>query len=91
VLFIHLNVILKLFQLLKGNLLEVPKTEKESEHYVTSGGLLVGSSAMQGWRLEMEDSHLSIDMPSRPDHTFFAVFDGYKHNNLQLSIPQIFE
>lgn len=61
---------------MKGNLLEVPKTDKETEHYVTSEGLIVGSSAMQGWRLEMEDSHILIDMPSRPDHSFFAVFDG---------------
>jgi serine/threonine protein phosphatase PrpC len=32
---------------------------------------------MQGWRTEMEDAHISIDMPSKPDHTFLAVFDGY--------------
>ena len=32
---------------------------------------------MQGWRLEMEDAHVSIDMPSRSDHTFLAVFDGH--------------
>ena len=38
---------------------------------------------MQGWRLEMEDAHISQDMPSRPDHTFLAVFDGY----ILLSVP----
>ena len=32
---------------------------------------------MQGWRLEMEDAHISKAMPTRPDHTFLAVFDGY--------------
>ncbi len=32
---------------------------------------------MQGWRLEMEDAHVSIDMPSQPDHLFLAVFDGH--------------
>ena len=31
---------------------------------------------MQGWRLEMEDAHIATDMPSQPDHTFVAVFDG---------------
>jgi serine/threonine protein phosphatase PrpC len=32
---------------------------------------------MQGWRQEMEDDHIAQDMPSRQDHTFLAVFDGY--------------
>lgn len=32
---------------------------------------------MQGWRLEMEDAHVSIDMPSLPNHVFLAVFDGH--------------
>ena len=45
--------------------------------YTTSEGLDVGSSGMQGWRLEMEDSHVMLDMPSKPDHTFLAVFDGH--------------
>ena len=32
---------------------------------------------MQGWRMEMEDAHVSVDMPSKPNHTFVAVFDGH--------------
>jgi len=32
---------------------------------------------MQGWRLEMEDSHVAIDLPGFPNHQFFAVFDGH--------------
>ena len=32
---------------------------------------------MQGWRLEMEDAHIACDMPSLPDHTFVAIFDGH--------------
>lgn len=32
---------------------------------------------MQGWRTEMEDDHISLDMPSQPNHTYLAVFDGY--------------
>lgn len=32
---------------------------------------------MQGWRLEMEDAHIIVDMPTRKDHLFLAVFDGH--------------
>lgn len=32
---------------------------------------------MQGWRLEMEDAHISIDLPSQPDHLLLGVFDGH--------------
>ena len=41
----------------------------------------MGLSEMQGWRLEMEDSHVALNMPSRPDHTFLAVFDGHGGSN----------
>ena len=57
--------------------MDAPKTEKCTESYYTRSGLNVGSSGMQGYRLEMEDSHVTVDMPSRADHTFLAVFDGY--------------
>jgi len=60
-----------------GNLLETPRTDKTTHGYLTSTGLEIGTTGMQGWRLEMEDAHISQDMPSRPDHTFLAVFDGY--------------
>ena len=58
--------------------MDCPNTEKESETYTSSTGLQVGVTGMQGWRTEMEDSHISIDMPSKPDHIFLAVFDGYE-------------
>ena len=61
----------------QGNALDTPSKAKSSELYTTSEGLDVGSSVMQGWRLEMEDSHVMLDMPSKPDHTFLAVFDGH--------------
>jgi serine/threonine protein phosphatase PrpC len=32
---------------------------------------------MQGWRIEMEDSHISVDIPSKPDHLFLGVWDGH--------------
>jgi serine/threonine protein phosphatase PrpC len=45
---------------------------------------------MQGWRIEMEDSHIAIDVPSKPDHLFLGVWDGhagsgaakYAHDNI---------
>jgi len=73
-----------------GNSLESPKTEKDSETYVSSLGLECGGSGMQGWRIEMEDSHIAIDVPSKPDHLFLGVWDGhagagaakYAHDNI---------
>lgn len=32
---------------------------------------------MQGYRLEMEDSHICCDIPTCPDHLLVAVFDGH--------------
>ena len=58
-----------------GNFLESPKREKDS-HECELNGYQIGVSGMQGWRLEMEDAHLSKTMPDKPDHTFLAVFDG---------------
>lgn len=60
-----------------GNFLDSPKTEKETENVTTSTGIDIGATGMQGWRLEMEDEHIATDIPSRPDHTFLAVFDGH--------------
>ena len=28
---------------------------------------------MQGWRLEMEDAHISADIPSKPDHLLLVL------------------
>lgn len=60
-----------------GNTLDAPNTAKDSHHCESSTGIVVGASGMQGWRLEMEDAHISQDMPSRLDHVFLAVFDGH--------------
>lgn len=76
--------------LLQGNSLESPKIEKDSETYISSTGLVCGGSGMQGWRIEMEDSHIAIDIPSKPDHLFLGVWDGhagggaakYAHDNI---------
>ncbi|KAF5299611.1 hypothetical protein FQA39_LY11526 [Lamprigera yunnana] len=38
----------------------------------------VGSSCMQGWRVNMEDSHTHIlSLPEDPGSAFFAVYDGH--------------
>jgi hypothetical protein len=38
----------------------------------------VGSSCMQGWRVNMEDSHTHIlSLPDDPAAAFFAVYDGH--------------
>lgn len=64
-----------------GAFLEKPKTEK-----VTGSGegkgLKFGVSAMQGWRMEMEDAHVCNTEIKTPKRTldgwaFFGVFDGH--------------
>ena len=58
-----------------GAYLSQPVKEKES----SDGGnvkVKFGTSAMQGWRTSMEDSHCAV--PDLDEHTsFFAVFDGH--------------
>lgn len=59
-----------------GAFLEKPKTEKVT----TSGeatGLRYGVSAMQGWRMEMEDAHVCDTKFELKEHSFFGVFDGH--------------
>lgn len=60
-----------------GNFLDNPKIDKDSDSLTSSTGLDMGATGMQGWRLEMEDEHIITDMPSLPDHSFVAVFDGH--------------
>jgi serine/threonine protein phosphatase PrpC len=62
-----------------GSFLDKPKTEKISESG-TGNDLKYGLSAMQGWRIEMEDAHTSIiGLPKQglESWSFFAVFDGH--------------
>lgn len=60
-----------------GNFLDSPNTAKTSETFITNSNLKAGVTGMQGWRTEMEDDHISADMPSLPSHTYFAIFDGH--------------
>lgn len=64
-----------------GAFLEKPKTEKITSSG-ESKGLKYGVSAMQGWRMEMEDAHVcSTDIKnpkvSLDGWAFFGVFDGH--------------
>jgi serine/threonine protein phosphatase PrpC len=42
-----------------GNLLGAPVTDKETHTGVTSEGITFGVSTMQGWRVHMEDAHIT--------------------------------
>lgn len=59
-----------------GAFLEKPKTDKtttKGEGY----GLRYGMSAMQGWRMEMEDAHVCLTDFGMENWSFFGVFDGH--------------
>jgi serine/threonine protein phosphatase PrpC len=59
-----------------GAFLEKPKTEK----ITVKGegcGIKYGVSAMQGWRMEMEDAHVCETNFKLKEHSFFGVFDGH--------------
>lgn len=72
--------LLTLFHLRKkmGGFLDKPKTEK-SQECNEGNGLKYGVVSMQGWRVEMEDSHSAvIGLPGDfKEWSFFAVFDGH--------------
>ncbi|KAL3880960.1 hypothetical protein ACJMK2_033162 [Sinanodonta woodiana] len=60
-----------------GQTLSEPVTTKETakcqNHLVK-----VGSSCMQGWRINMEDAHIHLlSLPGDKDACFFGVFDGH--------------
>jgi len=75
-----------------GSFLDKPKTEKTNEQG-HGNSIRYGLAAMQGWRVEMEDSHsslASLPMPGLENWSFFAVFDGHaggtvsKHSSKEL-------
>ena len=59
-----------------GAFLEKPKTEKITAHG-EGCGIRYGVSAMQGWRMEMEDAHVCKTDIRLKEHSFFGVFDGH--------------
>ncbi len=67
-----------------GSFLDKPKTDKTNEQG-KGNDLRYGLAAMQGWRIEMEDSHSSViglPMPGLEAWSFFAVFDGHAGGNV---------
>ncbi|XP_018322372.1 probable protein phosphatase 2C T23F11.1 isoform X2 [Agrilus planipennis] len=60
-----------------GQTLSEPVTAKDTACCENSM-FRVGSSCMQGWRVNMEDSHTHIlSLPDDPGTAFFAVYDGH--------------
>jgi len=61
-----------------GAFLDKPKTEKQTA-FGSGNGLRYGLSAMQGWRVEMEDAHAAVTGLSQDlqEWSYFGVFDGH--------------
>lgn len=60
-----------------GQTLSEPVTTKETTA-CQNNLYKVGSSCMQGWRINMEDAHTHIlSLPDDPGTAFFAVYDGH--------------
>ncbi|XP_022912769.1 probable protein phosphatase 2C T23F11.1 [Onthophagus taurus] len=60
-----------------GQTLSEPVTAKDTA-CCQNTSFRVGSSCMQGWRVNMEDSHSHIlSLPDDPGTAFFAVYDGH--------------
>ena len=60
-----------------GQTLSEPVTVKESAS-CQNYQMKVGSSSMQGWRINMEDSHTHIlSLPDDQGTAFFGVYDGH--------------
>lgn len=61
-----------------GAYLDKPITEKESQDGDTGGSYAFGSSGMQGWRTNMEDTHVNeLSFDGDAGAGLFAVFDGH--------------
>ncbi|CEF67745.1 Protein phosphatase 2C (PP2C)-like domain-containing protein [Strongyloides ratti] len=60
-----------------GATLSEPVTTKDT-NAIRNEDYIVGSSCMQGWRLDMEDAHTHIlSLPDDKDTSFFGVYDGH--------------
>lgn len=61
-----------------GNILDTPVTEKvHRQEFMSSSGINCGAAGMQGFRVNMEDTHILTDLPKLKDHTLLAIFDGH--------------
>eukprot|EP00301_Raphidiophrys_heterophryoidea_P021594 c5978_g1_i2.p1 GENE.c5978_g1_i2~~c5978_g1_i2.p1 ORF type:complete len:335 (-),score=76.43 c5978_g1_i2:806-1810(-) len=59
-----------------GNYLDKPETSKDSATH-NLNDLAIGSSSMQGWRVEMEDRHIISRLNDHHDILLLGVFDGH--------------
>ncbi|CAG8597815.1 13510_t:CDS:10 [Ambispora gerdemannii] len=65
-----------------GQTLSEPIKEKHSSSD-KDGRLMYAASAMQGWRISMEDAHTTIlELDNHKGHSFFAVYDGHGGQNV---------
>ena len=73
-----------------GSHLDKPVTEKDSEDHTLHGGLLYCASAMQGWRVSMEDAHYggTIDIGDNTPGSLVAVFDGHGGNLVAVEVAK---
>jgi protein phosphatase 2C family protein 2/3 len=60
-----------------GQTLSEPVREKHSDHGANDR-LIFASSAMQGWRISMEDAHTTeLTLKDKAGYSFFGVYDGH--------------
>lgn len=65
-----------------GQTLSEPVKEKHSDHG-SNDRLLFASSAMQGWRISMEDAHTTeLTLKDKLGFSFFGVYDGHGGQNI---------
>ncbi|CAG8451464.1 6714_t:CDS:2 [Ambispora leptoticha] len=65
-----------------GQTLSEPIREKHSSSD-SDARLLYAASAMQGWRISMEDAHTTkLELGNKKGHSFFAVYDGHGGQNV---------
>lgn len=73
-----------------GALLDKPVTEKETEHGEL-GDIRYAVSGMQGWRPEMEDTHIAyLDVCGLKDFAIFGVYDGHGGSLTSLYVQKHF-
>lgn len=65
-----------------GQTLSEPVKEKHSDSG-SDDRLLFASSAMQGWRISMEDAHTAeLTLKDKKGYSFFGVYDGHGGQNI---------
>jgi serine/threonine protein phosphatase PrpC len=73
-----------------GNLLVAPKTEKETHVGKTHDGLDYGVSSMQGWRIHMEDAHITEGHIFASEVVTDESSDTLKYNRIDLPGHSLF-